>query len=275
MFALFLWTEALSVWINFDLFIFLQYGSKSDKVWYIKCLIPKIELYSFSMKSKLVFVYLLKCFRSIIFSDLRWCNLAKYGLDKAWFTLSLFEGLISNICFIKSIASGFPFLNILRRSWPFWYSNCWTHSFASSDDIQSNSCFNGVPKILNINDNCSKWLFPGNSSLRRSNSAKMQPTAHTSTDGINIYKKWEKWRDHTLLIILFSTNHNLRGSVPSRNDILGEIGPFRHSSGQSKVRYLDIAILAVYQNILRLQIAMNHSRRMDIFQSSQDLIYEE
>ena len=78
--------------------------------------------------------------------------------------------------------------------------------------------------------------------------------------------------------VTLEAQHDLRCTVPSRCNVFRHISSIllwvnRESSSQSKIANLQFAV-GIDQEISGLQVAMKDIRRVDIFQSAQDLVDE-
>mmetsp|Transcript_41067 Transcript_41067/g.67535 ORF Transcript_41067/g.67535 Transcript_41067/m.67535 type:complete len:463 (+) Transcript_41067:607-1995(+) len=84
-----------------------------------------------------------------------------------------------------------------------------------------------------------------------------------------------------LLVVATAAAHHLGRAIPARTHILRgfrtalwvvlAVGA-QHTARQSKVDNLNVAILAIEQDVLRLNIAMNHARLVNKFETAQYLI---
>ena len=71
--------------------------------------------------------------------------------------------------------------------------------------------------------------------------------------------------DINLYIVFLPCEHDLWGSVVSRRDIAGHLRVLE--AGKTEIADLQVTVF-VDQDIARLQVAMNNTRRVDIFQAT-------
>lgn len=82
----------------------------------------------------------------------------------------------------------------------------------------------------------------------------------------------------TRFCVALEAQHDLRGSVPPRGDVLGHVPRVLlrvhgEASGQTKVANLELAV-GVDEEIARLQIAMEDIGGVDVLETAQDLVDE-
>jgi len=99
---------------------------------------------------------------------------------------------------------------------------------------------------------------------------------HLLVQGLRVIEKWA-W-EPTSFGVALEAQHDLRSTVPSRRDVFCHVSCIlfrvnRESSGQSKITNLQLAI-GVHQQVTRLQITVKNIGRMDVFQSTEDLVDE-
>jgi hypothetical protein len=69
----------------------------------------------------------------------------------------------------------------------------------------------------------------------------------------------------------FCVEEQFRRAIPPRHHVLGHQVRLRERPRQSKVCNLEVALF-INQQVARLEIAMQHIRRMDVFQTSEQLV---
>jgi len=107
----------------------------------------------------------------------------------------------------------------------------------------------------------------------------MHPTDHKST----AHKYcWQKERgeggEDTRFSVTLEGQHDFRGTIPSRRDVLGHIPRVLFtiitvSPRQSKITDFKFAV-GVYQEISWFQVAMEDVCRVNVFQPTEDLVDE-
>lgn len=82
----------------------------------------------------------------------------------------------------------------------------------------------------------------------------------------------------TGLGVALKTQHNFRRTVPSCRDVLGHVTGILlridgEATGQAKVANLQFAV-RVDEQVTRFEIAMKHIGRVNVFQTTEDLVDE-
>jgi len=72
-------------------------------------------------------------------------------------------------------------------------------------------------------------------------------------------------------IVLLPSEHDFGGSVVSRRDITGHLGIL--NTGKTKVANLQVAVL-VDQDVAGLQVTVDNTSRVNVFQTTKDLVEE-
>ena len=118
-------------------------------------------------------------------------------------------------------------------------------------------------------------------------SAKIQPTDHTSiAEALNIgsqpvpcsvfSKQHAAKRKGPFTHVVCKAEHNLRCAIPPRRDIFGHeplLLRLIEPAGEPKIANLELAV-RVDEQVARLEIAVQHVGRVDVFQTAERLVDE-
>jgi hypothetical protein len=115
-------------------------------------------------------------------------------------------------------------------------------------------------------------------------SAKIQPTDHTSI--AEAYRMTNRGRyknsasskkiEKNVTHVVCKAEHNLRCAIPPRRDIFGHeplLLRLIKPTGKSKIANLELAV-RVDEQVARLEIAVQHVGRVDVFQTAERLVDE-
>ncbi len=111
-------------------------------------------------------------------------------------------------------------------------------------------------------------------------SAKIQPTDHTSiAEGYSVANRKSAGsgsEKKNVTHVVCKAEHNLRCAIPPRRDIFGHepllLGLIK-PAGKSKIANFELAI-RVDEQVARLEIAVQHVGRVDVFQTAERLVDE-
>ena len=110
----------------------------------------------------------------------------------------------------------------------------------------------------------------------------MQPTDHTSTVfGVSFCScefQYTHWIPLTRFRVGLEAQHNLRSTIPARSNVFGHIPcilirVLGEASSETEIANLQFAV-GIDQQIAWLQISMEHVGRVDVLQSTENLIDE-